>query len=149
MTKQREDTIIMEAWDSGSKSWLFSACKCKVFIHEGRTYKLFRTGVMAKALGRTVDSVQRWERDKNFPSPIFEIEGSSRFRYYSEDQVRMTSYMQRTILGSNPDKLRGPGLNMAGFFKAVQDNWFVVDFDPKDYDVEQIQTGKNDVSFDV
>lgn len=149
MTKQRVDSVLIEVWDSNSKSWIFNTFNCKVFEHEGRIYKLFRSGVMAKALGRTVDSVQRWERDKKFPKPIFEVEGSTRFRHYSEDQIRMTSYMQRTILGVNPDKLRGPGLNMSGFFKAVEDNWDVNCFDPKDYDVEEIPTGKNDVTFDV
>lgn len=149
MTKKgREDSVIFQVWDKTSKQWLYSSYKARCWEYEGRMYKLFRIGVLAACLGRTVDAVQKWHKDGRLPPHVFSVQGGS-YRYYSEDQIRMTSFMQRTILGNNPDKLRGKGLNMAGFFEAVRENWGVVDFDPKDYEVVEEETGVNDVRFDV
>lgn len=153
MTKKyREDTVHFEVWDKAIERWLLRSFKARCIEHEGRVFKLFRVGVLAHALGRIPGTVRRWEKNKDLPEPLYRIaeqgkEDEASYRYYSEDQIRMISFMQRQILGANPDKLRGPGLNTQGFFEAVATNWGVVDFDPDDYDVEEKETGKNDVQF--
>lgn len=145
--KIREAVVFFEYWQKDLKKWMIGEFKARVYESDGARFKLFRVGVMAKVLGRTTHTLQEWERDKAFPKPIFQIHGST-FRWYSEDQIRMTSYMQRNILGDNPDRLRGPGLDFKGFVAAVTENWDVVGFDPNDYQTETIPTGKNDVIFE-
>ena len=152
MTKFREDTVHFEVWDKSIEKWMLRAFKARCIEHDGRIYKLFRVGVLAHALGRIPGTIRRWESKMKLPDPLYKIAEAGRedeagFRWYSEDQIRMMSFMQRTILGGNPDKLRGPGLNTQGFFEAVAENWGVIDFDPDNYDVSEAETGKNDVQF--
>jgi hypothetical protein len=152
MTSYRQDIVHFEVWDKTIEKWLVIPFKARCIEHDGRIYKLFRVGTLAKALGRIPGTVRRWEKSGSLPEPLYQIAevgngtcGDAGFRWYSEDQIRMVSYMQRMILGANPDKLRGAGLNTKGFFEAVKDNWGVVDFDSDDYEVSEQETGKNDV----
>jgi|SRR5690606_21569542 len=144
MTKIKENAVVFEVWDRHSKLWLMSPLKARCITHEGKLYKLFRVGALGKCLGRTPDAIQQWEREGKFPCPTFTLEDSPH-RYYTEDQIRMTAFMYRTILGNNPDALRGQGLNMIGFFAAVNEHWNIRGFDPHEFEVKEVETGKNDV----
>lgn len=147
MPKYETKNIYFEVWDKDLQKWMPTKFKARCFAVDERIYKLFRIGIMSQVMSRSVGWIQQLERDGKFPKPLFEVDGCHS-RYYSEDQIRMASFFQRSILGDNPDKLRGPGLNMVAFYTAVRDNWGVVNFKPSDYEIEYTETGRNDVSFD-
>jgi len=146
--KTGRDRILFEVWDDRAESWLYERFKARIIEHEGRVYKLFRISVLAAALGKHTNTLRRWERSGQLPKATYSFEGLED-RYYSEDQIRMTAFMQRHILGNDPRTHRGAMLNMDGFFEAVRENWGILDFDPNDFVVEEKETGKNDVEFDV
>ena len=148
MGKPKYETrnVYFEVWERDLDRWIPTKFTARCFQVEARIFKLFRIGTMARVLSRSVGWIQQLERDKKFPTTLFEVDGCDS-RYYSEDQIRMASFFQRAILGENPSRIRGPGLNMKAFYKAVQDNWGVVNFDPEDFAVEFEETGRNDVRF--
>lgn len=149
MGKPRYDTrnIFFEVWEKDLGQWIPTKFTARCFEYETRLYKLFRIGTLSRVLSRSVGWIQQLERDGKFPKTLFEVDGCHS-RYYSEDQIRMSSFFQRQILGDNPDKLRGPGLNMDAYYKAVRDNWGVINFDPDDYEIQHTPTGRNDVIFE-
>lgn len=149
MAKPRYETrnIFFEVWEPDLNTWIPTKFTARCFQVDARLYKLFRIGTLARVLSRSIGWLQTLEKEKKLPETLFEVDGCHS-RYYSEDQIRMASFFQRAILGDNPSRIRGRGLNMDAFYKALQDNWRVVNFNPDDYEITHEETGRNDVRID-
>lgn len=146
-TKYEIRHIYFEVWDKELVRWMPTRFPARCWQKDEQVYKLFRIGTMAKVLSRSVGWIQQLERDKKFPETLFEVDGCNS-RYYSEDQIRMASFFQRAILGDNPSRIRGQGLNMPAWYKALKENWGVLNFDSANYEITFEETGRNDVRFD-
>lgn len=135
--------VYFDVYQKDLKKRILVAVKAKCVRHNGRLYKLFRVGTLAKVLCRSVTWIQSWHKDGKVPECLYYIEGD-KSRWYSEDQIRMMEFFQRTVLGDDPTKIRGPGHNTEHFFALVRENWDIVNFDPNDFEIktEFVETGK-------
>lgn len=143
---EETSTVYFEVFHKDLKRRLLVAFRAKCVRHNGKLYKLFRIGVLAKVLCRTTGWIHKWHVTGQIPAPSYKLEGD-RSRWYSEDQIRMMEFFQRTVLGEDPTKIRGSGHNTEHFFELVRENWDVQKFDPSDFEinVEFKPNVKNDV----
>jgi len=115
-------------WNSHFKKWVPETFKARIFeMPDGTTVRLFKTGVLAAALGRTPATIARWEKQGLLPEPIYVIndptKNTTSRRLYSEAQIRMVQRHAREILGNDPNTTVNQRVDHETFFSLVRKEW--------------------------
>ena len=56
-------------------------------LGDGDKVELFTIGTLAKAIDRIPDTIIKWEKQKRFPRPMFQVDKQRAFRWYSGVQI--------------------------------------------------------------
>jgi len=126
-------TVYFDVYLPELHRWVQKGFKARVYEIDGVRFRLFRTGTLAKCLGRTNKTISNWEKAGKLPKPIFtvvdtKLEDDINKRWYSEKQIRMMQKHMREILSDRLTKTKTPTVDHEAFFAAVRRDWYV-DFD--------------------
>ena len=112
--KRREDTVKERAQERkasrlrvGSRSWKTVEMQVKDDDGNVSTVKLFTIGALARSIGRSVQAVRLWERQKLLPEPTMRNEKGDRL-YTAEDVETVRQVMEaqgklpETLIRSRP-----------------------------------------------
>jgi len=64
--------------------------KGRTFTVKGKEVELYKVGVLAHALDKTTQTIEMWEKDGDFPHPMYKISGTGLGhcrRWYSKEQI--------------------------------------------------------------
>lgn len=119
-------TIIVPQFDKDR--WMIQRKRGRVFECDGRRVELFPLSVLARAIGKTEQSIKLWEKAGKFPRPMFTVPIQKKItRWYSKEQIANI----RALYKQYPKKS-----DHAKFLKAV---WKVF------YNLERVIEGGGDV----
>lgn len=88
----------------------------KEYPISGAKVVLFPISELAKALGRTTQTVRKWETNKVIPKAVFR--DSSKRRLYSKEQIELI-----VVIADEEDIRQGFNLENSNFTKRIFDSW--------------------------
>lgn len=96
-----EAIVVVECWDDENKAYRPITLHGTVWNINGFIVEIFRIGTMAKAVGRSVSMLRKWERNGKFPKPLFQSE-KERIKFQSDNESAYDRYYSKyQILQAN------------------------------------------------
>lgn len=118
--------IRLKKWDKDLGRYVEVTRKGKVYDLDGRNVELFPVRVLAEALDRTSQSIQRWHREKTLPPPMFKTPGENVNRVYSKWQIINVAHLYVTRYDR-----KNRYFDKEKFLSEVRAVWYKTEFLPE------------------